>query len=45
VNRLLVVLLLLFGCIEFANAEKLTSEEYKKKQYEDLKKATGSKSL
>jgi hypothetical protein len=38
VNRLLVVLLLLFGCIEFANAEKLTSEEYKKKQYEDLKK-------
>jgi hypothetical protein len=38
VNRLLVVLLLLFGCIELANSEKLTSEEYKKKQYEDLKK-------
>lgn len=37
-NRLLVVLLLLFGCIEFANAERLTLEEYKKKQYEDLEK-------
>ena len=34
----LALLLLLFGCIEFANAETLTLGEYKKKQYEDVKK-------
>ena len=34
----LILLLPLFGCIGFANAERLTVEDYKKKQYEDLKK-------
>ena len=34
----LAFVLLLIGCMGSAYAEKLTLEEYKKKQYEDLKK-------